>query len=264
MDEPPFWSDEYRWITEFLGIDESADRMALDLPLEAFRYRPCLLPDARRKFGGKVAIVIGASESVLRDLEHLFSLQTLWEGRAFLVVADTATPLVLSRGIVPDVVVTDLDGPVDALLRASRSGSLLFVHAHGDNIGALRETLPLLGDRIEPTTQVPRPVGHVHNFGGFTDGDRAAYVSVALGARAVVLLGMCLTCGVSRLSSIGKSKSGNWEERKSRKLLVAARTLKKLAEWRRDVPIVDAGSMPSGVEGLPTMGLDEALRELLQ
>lgn len=264
MDEPPFWREEYRWIREFLGLDESADRLACESLSEAFRERPCVLPEVKRSFAGKVAIVIGASESVLTDLDRLASLRSLWEGRAFLVAADTATPLVLSRGMVPDIVVTDLDGPVEALVSASRSGSLLFVHGHGDNMDSLREVLPLLRGRAEPTTQVPGPVGHVHNFGGFTDGDRAAYVSVALGARAVVLLGMCLKCGVSRLSSFGKSKVSGWEERKSRKLQVASRMLGRLAGWRRDVPLIDAGSMPSGVEGLPVRDLEESLSELLQ
>ncbi len=263
MDEPPFWRDDYAWITRFLGIDESGDRSALKLLLESFDPRPCLVPELRRRFSGRVAIVIGASESVLVDLDRLIDLRHLWEGKAFLVAADTATPLLLSRGLVPDLVVTDLDGPVEALVKASRSGSNLFVHGHGDNVRTLREALPLLEERAEPTTQVPMPQGHVHNFGGFTDGDRSAYVSVALGARAVLLLGMCLRCGVSPLSAVGKTAEGIWVERKRRKLVVAERMLRRLAEWRRDLLLVDAGSMPSGVEGLRVEDLEKALRGVL-
>jgi uncharacterized Rossmann fold enzyme len=264
MDEPPFWRDEYAWIRDYLGIEESEDRRALEILQESFDLRPCLLPELRERFSGRVSIVMGASESVLVDLERLRNLRGLWEGEAFLVAADTATPLLLSRGMVPDIVVTDLDGPVEALVEASRSGSYLFVHGHGDNLRPLRDVLPLLGERVEPTTQVPMPHGHVHNFGGFTDGDRSAYVSVALGARAVVLLGMCLRCGVSRLSAVGKADDGRWVERKRRKLVVAERMLRRLAEWRRDVLLVDAGSIPSGVEGLLVKDLEEALREILR
>jgi uncharacterized Rossmann fold enzyme len=263
MDEPPFWRDEYIWIRDFLGIEESEDRRALVILRESFGRKPCLLPKLRERISGRVAVVVGASESVLADLERLYNLRHLWEGNAFLVAADTATPLLLSRGMVPDIVVTDLDGPVETLVEASRAGSYLFVHGHGDNIRSLREVLPLLGERAEPTTQVPMPKGHVHNFGGFTDGDRSAYVSVALGARAVILLGMCLRCGVSPLSALGKAAEGGWVERKRKKLVVAERMLRRLAEWRREVQLVDAGSMPSGVEGLLVEDLEEALRRIL-
>jgi uncharacterized Rossmann fold enzyme len=264
MDEPPFWLDEYAWIRDFLGIEESEDRRALGILQTYFAHKPCLLPDLRKRFSGRVAIVIGASESVLADLERLHHLRHLWEGKAFLVAADTATPLLLTKGMVPDIVVTDLDGPVEALVEASGAGSYIFVHGHGDNISSLREVLPLLGERVEPTTQVPMPQGHVHNFGGFTDGDRSAYVSVTLGARAVVLLGMCLRCGVSPLSAIGKAAEGGWVERKRKKLMVAERMLRRLAEWRRDVQLIDAGSMPSGVEGLLVEDLEEALKRTLR
>jgi uncharacterized Rossmann fold enzyme len=264
MDEPPFWLDEYAWIRDFLGIEESEDRRALGILQAHFAHKPCLLPELRKRFSGRVAIVIGTSESVLADLERLHDLSHLWEGKAFLVAADTATPLLLSRSMVPDIVVTDLDGPVEALVEASRAGSYLFVHGHGDNIGSLREVLPLLGERVEPTTQVPVPQGHVHNFGGFTDGDRSAFVSVALGARAVVFIGMCLRCGVSLLSAVGKATDGNWTERKRKKLVVAERMLGRLAGWRREVPLIDAGSMPSGVEGLLVEDLEEVLRRMLR
>lgn len=264
MDEPPFWLDEYAWIRDFLGIEESEDRRALGILQALFHRKPCLIPSLRERFSGRVAIVIGTSESVLADLERLHELRHLWEGKAFLLAADTAAQLLLSKGMVPDIVVTDLDGPVEALVEASGAGSYIFVHGHGDNIRSLREVLPPLGERVEPTTQVPTPQGHVHNFGGFTDGDRATYVSVALGARAVALLGMCLRCGVSPLSAVGKAADGNWTERKRRKLMVAERMLRRLAEWRRDVQLIDAGSMPSGVEGLLVEDLEEALRRTLR
>jgi len=157
MDEPPFWLDEYAWIRDFLGIEESEDRRALGILQTYFAHKPCLLPDLRKRFSGRVAIVIGTSESVLADLERLHHLRHLWEGKAFLVAADTATPLLLSRGMVPDIVVTDLDGPVEALVEALRAGSYIFVHGHGDNIRSLREVLPLLGERSSRPRRSPCP-----------------------------------------------------------------------------------------------------------
>jgi uncharacterized Rossmann fold enzyme len=119
MDEPPFWLDEYAWIRDFLKFEESEDRRSLGILQALFDRKPCLLPSLRERFSGRVAIVIGTSESVLADLERLHKLRHLWKGKAFLLAADTATPLLLSRGMVPDIVVTDLDGPVEALVEAS-------------------------------------------------------------------------------------------------------------------------------------------------
>jgi len=41
------------------------------------------------------------------------------------------------------------------------------------------------------TTQA-RPLQHVHNFGGFTDGDRAVFAAQSLGAASITLLGFDL------------------------------------------------------------------------
>jgi hypothetical protein len=46
--------------------------------------------------------------------------------------------------------------------------------------------------------------------------------------------------------------------------MVAERMLRRLAEWRLDVQLIDAGSMPSGVEGLLVEDLEEALRRTLR
>jgi len=56
-----------------------------------------------------------------------------------LIAADGATATCLDAGLVPAIVVTDLDGPVAAEVAANRRGSIVVVHAHGDNREALEE-----------------------------------------------------------------------------------------------------------------------------
>jgi uncharacterized Rossmann fold enzyme len=77
--------------------------------------------------------------------------------------------------------VTDLDKNPETAIDLSERGVPVAVHAHGDNVAAVERYLPRfeLGS-VLPTTQAA-PTGPVHNPGGFTDGDRAAFLADELG-----------------------------------------------------------------------------------
>jgi uncharacterized Rossmann fold enzyme len=124
--------------------------------------------------------------------------------------------------VVPEVIVTDMDGRVEDQIRAVELGSIALVHAHGDNIPKLKAYVPRFRACIG-TTQA-RPFGRLQNFGGFTDGDRAVFMAEHLGARAAVLYGMDFQGEVGRYSF----KEGG--ERKRKKLLWAERLIKRIAE----------------------------------
>lgn len=111
-----------------------------------------------------------------------------WKKNMVPIACDGATRAVMEGGIVPMVIVTDLDGEVEFQLDAARKGAILVVHAHGDNKEALKKWLPLMEGKVIPTCQCG-PRGDVKNFGGFTDGDRAVFLAEALGARTAVLVG---------------------------------------------------------------------------
>jgi hypothetical protein len=66
-------------------------------------------------------------------------------------------------------------------------GAAIVVHAHGDNMEALRKFVPKLRNVIG-TTQT-KPFGKLFNFGGFTDGDRCVFLAKELGATSITLLG---------------------------------------------------------------------------
>ena len=70
----------------------------------------------------------------------------------------------------------------------AKQGSIAFIHAHGDNIDLVREWVPKFPPTIIGTCQTPPPSGLI-NYGGFTDGDRAAVLSLALGAKQCKLYG---------------------------------------------------------------------------
>lgn len=129
-------------------------------------------------------VIVGAGPSLAAAAASLFVGQVT-------VAADGATGRLRELGVVPHVVVTDLDGDPEALRWAAAQGARMVVHAHGDNRPALREMVPRLGPLVHGTHQVApdRTLEPLRNVGGFTDGDRAVVLCEELGGRAAVLVG---------------------------------------------------------------------------
>jgi uncharacterized Rossmann fold enzyme len=98
----------------------------------------------------------------------------------------------------------------------------MVVHAHGDNITQVRRILPKLSERVIGTTQV-EPFGKLYNFGGFTDGDRAAFIAHELGASKIWLAGMDLG------TKIGKRSGDKDVKQKLIKLAICGELLAWLA-----------------------------------
>jgi hypothetical protein len=105
------------------------------------------------------------------------------------IAADGATSVLLRNAIIPDIIVTDLDGVIGDIIYANRLGSLIVMHAHGDNIEKVRRVLPELKWGMVMCTTQGKPLHNVHNFGGFTDGDRAVFMAKEMGAKRIELIG---------------------------------------------------------------------------
>jgi hypothetical protein len=105
-----------------------------------------------------------------------------------LIAADEAASVAMQAGVGPDIIVTDLDGDVKDQVKANVKGAIVVIHAHGDNIPAIRRWAPLFRSRVMATTQ-SRPFSRVYDFGGFTDGDRAAFLAKHFGASKIHLIG---------------------------------------------------------------------------
>lgn len=143
------------------------------------------LPRLRALLEGRTAVVVGLAPR--SGPPPLYRLSPSSRAPA-LLAADGATSTCLNAGLVPTIVVTDLDGPVAAEVAANRRGSLVVIHAHGDNMPALREWVGQFpGEVVGSWSGPPRP--DLINVGGFTDGDRAAYLADHMGAERVLLWG---------------------------------------------------------------------------
>ena len=207
------WESWYKEIVEELGYSRERDEDAARILDELIGDRTLTFTELRLRVGGDIAIVAGAGESLEDDVDRFLGSNLV--GKAAIFAADGASKSFLDRGLAPHVVVTDLDGGDETLLRASELGSIMVVHAHGDNIEALRRLVPRFHGPIFGTTQ-SRPFKKIYNVGGFTDGDRAAYLASALNFRTIILIGMNLI-----------PKSGNEVEEK--KLFFAKKLLERLA-----------------------------------
>jgi len=105
------------------------------------------------------------------------------------VAADGAAKRLDAAGVGVDAVVTDLDGAPRHAADASCDGVPVVVHAHGDNRDELERHLPVFDTANVVGTTQTRPFGDLHNFGGFTDGDRAAFLADEFGATRIDLVG---------------------------------------------------------------------------
>lgn len=174
------WEPHYREILAYFGFDQAGDEEAARV-LESLLDRDNLISLVTMTDGNEVT-VCGNAPSLKQETGKI---------RGIVFAADAAAEVLEDNGIRPDAVFTDLDGATDRLIEMNREGTIVVVHAHGDNIPLLKHWVPRFPGKIVGTTQAA-PLPHVHNFGGFTDGDRAAFAAQELGASRILLAGFDL------------------------------------------------------------------------
>jgi len=144
-----------------------------------------------------------------------------------LIVADGALRACLQRAIVPEVIVTDLDGYMPDLIQASEQGSNIIVHSHGDNLAALYNYSKFITPSCLTSTY---PSKFTECWGGFTDGDRSLMMALSLECSSVEIVGFDFT-------KVG-DYSGRYSPRKMEKLVWAERIINEcmkrssLISWR--------------------------------
>ena len=197
------WEPIYKEILQDFGFSREEDEQAALLLSHLLeRMHSPGLDTLKRKMFGKDVLVCGNGPNLAEDLDRLDLV------RYVLIAADGAAAVVMDAGRVPDVIVTDLDGDVDREIEASKQGSLVVVHAHGDNKDKLIRYVPRL-QKIIGSTQAA-PLQNVFNLGGFTDGARAVYVAHECGAGTIELAGFFFD---DPMVTPSKSKKLKWARR---------------------------------------------------
>ncbi len=175
------WEPIYLAILDDFGFSMSGDEDAAKLLAGLLSGQENWLSKADARVRGRSVVVFGNAPTLDRELDELQRTDAIF------LAADGATAVLLRRGILPDIIVTDLDGSFPDILKANREGSIAVVHAHGDNLDALCRYVPQL-ESVIGTAQCRPPEG-LYNFGGFTDGDRSVFLARELGAASIKLVG---------------------------------------------------------------------------
>ena len=231
------WERYYKEILDDFGFSRSGDENSAKVLDEILSEEGCLTLDDLAQIVGfsDKYIVFGAGPSLK---EHIIFLKENYDLKDYVLVsADGATTALIEERLVPDIVSTDLDGNIDDILLANLRGANIVVHAHGDNLDAVVKFTPFFNN-VLGTTQA-QPVGNVYNFGGFTDGDRAIFLAVALGASEITLAGMDFGDIVTKYSRPNiPTDLAEADEFKKKKLVYAERLTNWIIE-NEDVEVIN-------------------------
>ena len=208
------WESKYTKILKDFGYSRKKDNESCKF-LNSLLRKNTTAASIRELIENKSVFVIGAGPSLSSCISILKKHKKTTK-----IVADGATKAMLENNLKPDIVVTDLDGDIKSLKKAGRTNTIMVVHAHGDNSEKLN--LVKYFKNCIGTTQT-KPKGKIHNFGGFTDGDRSVFLANHFKAKQIILLGMDFGNRIGRYS---KTRVVN-RTTKIKKL----RRGKKLLEW---------------------------------
>ncbi len=180
--EFPQWEPYYHRIVSDLRLSTRDDEASARCLHRMCKGRTICGPDCLQRLIGENVTVLGDGPSLETGLHRHALAGTV-------LAADGATSKLMHEvGMVPDLIVTDLDGEVEDQICANAQGSVAVILAHGDNRDRIERFVPWFSGKITPTTQA-RPFEGIFNFGGFTDGDRAVMLARHFGATRIDLLG---------------------------------------------------------------------------
>lgn len=163
----------------------------------------------------KTVLVIGSGPSLSTAITKLKKYQKTTK-----IAADSSVKTLVNNGIVPDIIITDLDGDERILKKISKTKTIFVVHAHGDNIRKL-ELARNFKNCVGTTQSIP--FGKIQNFGGFTDGDRGVFLASHYQAERIILFGMDFGRRIGKFSDT---------ERADREIkLMKLKKGKQLLEW---------------------------------
>mgnify|MGYP003695069093 CR=1 FL=1 len=208
------WKKRYSEILKEFRYSEKKDKESAILLNSILKKS-----DANKKITnlikGKTVFVIGSGPSLSLAIPKLKKNKKIIK-----IAADSSIKPLVENDIIPDIVVTDLDGDENTLKKIGKTNSIFVVHAHGDNIEKL-DLVKKFKNCIGTTQSTP--FSKIENFGGFTDGDRCVFLANHFQAKKVILFGMDFGERIGKFSKTKKS------ERKIK--LMKLKQGKSLLEW---------------------------------
>jgi len=179
------WEPYYKAILEDFGWTPEGDEAVARLLSSLLPERSQYLSKVEELIRGHDVIVCGKAPTLEKDMGKIDRWHTYT-----VIAADGSVSTLLRHGIVPDIIVSDLDGPHQDLMKADLNGAIILAHAHADNTESVKKLVPQL-KHVVGTTQA-RPLKNVYNFGGFSDGDRCVFLAKEFGAKSIHIIGFNL------------------------------------------------------------------------
>ena len=197
------WKPFYEKILVDLKIDSKMDERAASI-LDGFldkQNEKNTYQKFRLQIEKKEIFVFGAGDSLENSLKNVnVDLKNKTK-----IAADGATSALLKYEILPEIIVTDLDGYVQDQIKANLLGSIVVIHAHGDNIDKISKYFSKFKGEVIGTTQIdPSSYKSLFNFGGFTDGDRAVFLADHFNAKTISLIGFDFDGNIGKYSFASK------------------------------------------------------------
>ena len=190
------WKKRYFSILKELNYSEKKDKESA-LILDSILKKTDIIEKVRKLIQGKTIFVIGSGPSLSIAIPKLKKLE-----KSIKIAADSSLKPLVDNGIIPDIIVTDLDGNEDTIKKISKTKSIFVIHAHGDNIEKLQMVKKM--KNCIGTTQT-NPFNKIQNFGGFTDGDRGVFLASYFNAKKIILFGMDFGNQIGKFSNTKKS-----------------------------------------------------------
>ena len=190
------WKKWYSNILKEFEYDEKKDKEAAII-LNSILKRSTINNEILNLIKNKTVFVIGSGPSLSTAIPKLKNLK-----KSIKIAADSSVKPLVDNGIIPDIVITDLDGDENSLKKIATK-SIFVVHAHGDNISKLKFSKKF--KKCIGTTQ-SKPFSKIQNFGGFTDGDRGVFLANHFGAKKIILFGMDFGERIGKYSNTKKSE----------------------------------------------------------
>jgi len=190
------WGKRYFSILKEMNYSEKKDKESA-LILDSILKKTDTIEKIRKIIQGKTVFVIGSGPSLSIAIPKLKKLQ-----KSIKIAADSSLEPLIDNGIIPDIIVTDLDGNEDTIKKISKTKSIFVIHAHGDNIEKLQMVKKM--KNCVGTTQT-NPFNKIQNFGGFTDGDRGVFLASYFDAKKIILFGMDFGNKIGKFSNTKKS-----------------------------------------------------------
>ncbi|MBT8243042.1 MAG: DUF115 domain-containing protein [Nitrosopumilus sp.] len=191
------WKKRYHDILKDFKYAEKKDKESA-IHLESILKRSDIDKKIFNLVNGKTIFVIGSGPSLSSAIPILRKYKKIVK-----IAADSAVKPLVENGVIPDIIVTDLDGDENVLERIGKTNCVFVVHAHGDNIEKL-EFVKKFKNCIGTTQSTP--FGKINNFGGFTDGDRGVFLANHFQAKKVILFGMDFGKRIGKFSETKKSE----------------------------------------------------------